>query len=181
MKRRDVLKAGAAAAAVSSVALPQEHVHLLAPDSVGKAAIWKPAVLSAEQNELVATLTELIIPATDTPGAKAATVNRYIDLFLGESPAAERGRFLSGLKWLDDYAVKQDGAPFAKLETAKQVAILEKLDGGADASLGEGTEIFRMAKSMTARFYYQTDIGFKELNKHTKAGGWACKHEAHKQ
>jgi hypothetical protein len=181
VKRRDVLRAGAAAAAVSSVALPQDHVHLLAPDAVGKAAAWKPSVLSPEQNELVVTLTELIIPATDTPGAKAANVNRYIDLFLGESPAAERDRFLHGLKWLDDYAVKENGAVFVKLQPAKQIAIIEQLDAGTDAALEEGTNIFRMAKSMTARFYYQTEIGFKELNKHGKPAGWACKHDAHKK
>jgi hypothetical protein len=181
VKRRDVLKAGAAVAAASSVALPQEHLHLLAPDSVGKAVSWKPSLLSPEQNELVVTLTELIIPATDTPGAKAANVNRYIDLFLVEMPGAERDRFLGGLKWLNDYAAKENGAPFVKLEPAKQIAILEKLDAGTDAALEEGTGFFRMTKSMTARFYYQTEIGFKELNKHGKPAGFACKHEAHKQ
>jgi hypothetical protein len=180
VKRRDVLKAGAAAAAVTSVALPQEHVHLLAPDAVGKAAAWKPSVLSPAQNDLVVTLTELIIPATDTPGAKAANVNRYIDLFLGESSSEERNRFLSGLKWLDEYATKENGAAFVKLEPVKQIAILEKLDAGTDSSLEEGTNIFRMAKSMTARFYYQTDMGFKELNKQGKPAGWACKHDTHK-
>jgi hypothetical protein len=180
VKRRDVLKAGATAAAVSTVALGQEHAHLLAPDAVGKAANWKPSVLSPEQNELVVTLTEMIIPATDTPGAKAANVNRYIDLFLGESPAEERERFLRGLKWLDDYAMKEGGVAFVKLPPARQTSILERLDAASDASLEDGTNIFRMAKSMTARFYYQTEIGYKELNKHNKPGGWACKHDAHR-
>jgi hypothetical protein len=181
MNRRQVLKAGATAAAVSSVAVPQEHLHLLAPDKVAKtAAAWKPSVLSAEQNETLVALTDLIIPATDTPGAKAANVNRYIDLFLAETPATERDRFFNGLKWLDEYAKKESGAVFAKLEPAQQIAILEKLDTGAD-SLPEGNRFFRMAKSMTARFYYQTEIGFKELNKHGVPGGFGCKHDQHKQ
>ena len=167
MNRRDVLKTGAATVAVSSVALAQT-------------AAWKPSVLSPEQNELVVTLTELIIPATDTPGAKAAHVNRYIDLFLGETPAPERERFFTGLKWLDDYSRKEGGAPFVKLQSAKQIAILEKLDAESDSALEQGTNFFRMIKSMTARFYYQTEIGFKELNKHGKSAGFACRHDAHK-
>ena len=180
MNRREVLKAGATAAAASSVSLAQDHVHLLAPDAVARTT-WKPSVFSAEQNDLVVTLTELIIPATDTPGAKAANVNRYIDLFLGEGPADDRDRFLNGLKWLDDYAAKEGGAPFVKLEPAKQTAILEKLDAGEDNSLEEGTRLFRMAKSMAARFYYQTEMGFKELNKHGKPAGVGCSHEAHQK
>ena len=167
MNRRQVLKAGATAAAVSSIALPQQQA-------------WKPALLSAGQNQTIIALTNLIIPATDTPGAKAANVNRYIDLFLSETPAAERDRFFSGLKWLDDYATKESGSLFAKLEPVKQIAILEKLDAGMD-SLPEGNQFFRMAKSMTVRFYYQTEIGFKELNKRGVPGGFGCKHDEHKQ
>ena len=40
------------------------------------------------QNELVITLTELIIPQTDTPGAKAAKVNEYIDMVLADANPA---------------------------------------------------------------------------------------------
>jgi hypothetical protein len=182
MNRRDLLKAGATAA-VSSAALGQDHTHLLTPDTVAKAsaAAWKPAVLTTGQNEAVVVLTELIIPATDTPGAKAANVNRYIDLFLSEMPPGERNRFLDGLKWLDEYASKEQGAAFVKLEAAKQIAILEKLDAGGDPAIEEGNRFFRFAKSLTARIYYQTEIGFKELNKRGVPGGFGCKHDAHKQ
>jgi hypothetical protein len=164
MNRREILKTGVTAAALHSVAFPQ--------------SAWKPRVLSAAQNQTVVALTDLIIPATDTPGAKAANVNRYIDLFLSETPAAERDRFFKGLTWLDEYSAKEGGAAFSKLEPARQIAILEKLDRGED-SLPEGNRFFRMAKSMTARFYYQTEIGFKELNKHGVPGGFACKHDEH--
>ena len=52
--------------------------------------------------------------------------------------------------------------PFVKMPAAKQIALLESLDSGE----GEGHQFFRMAKSMTSRLYYQTEVGFKELNKH---------------
>jgi Gluconate 2-dehydrogenase subunit 3/TAT (twin-arginine translocation) pathway signal sequence len=179
MNRRDILKAGATAAAATSVGLADQHVHLLAPDTVAQAALWKPAVFTPAQNETVVLLSELIIPATDTPGAKAANVNRYIDLFLSEKPAEDRDQFLNGLKWLDEYSTKEHGGVFAKLEPAKQIAVLEKLDTANDSATEEGTRFFRQIKTMTSRIYYQTQIGFKELNKQGIPSAIGCKHEAH--
>ena len=182
MNRRDVLKTSVTAAAATSVGLGDNHVHPLAPQAVAKAGTtWKPAVFTPAQNETVIILSELIIPATDTPGAKAANVNRYMDLFLSEMPAARRDEFLSGLKWLDEYAAKEHGSAFAKLETAKQIAILDKLDTGADSAVEDGTRFFRQIKNMTSRIYYQTEIGFKELNKRGVPGSVGCKHDEHKQ
>ncbi|HBY60872.1 MAG TPA: hypothetical protein DEH78_13700, partial [Solibacterales bacterium] len=78
------------------------------------AAPWKPQVFDAHQNETVVVLTELIIPATDTPGAKAALVNRYLDLLLADGPAPQRESFLAGLAWLDGYALRQHAKPFVR-------------------------------------------------------------------
>ena len=47
-----------------------------------KGANWKPVFLDEHQNETLIILSDLIIPATDTPGAKEALVNRYIDLVM---------------------------------------------------------------------------------------------------
>lgn len=157
MNRREALKTGAALA----IAAP-----------FLEAADWKPALFDAHQNQTVIALTDLILPATDTPGAKAALVNRYIDLFLKDGPAGERERFLDGLNWLDEESMRREKAPFVKLPAAKQVAFLEFLDSAE----GEGNQFFRMAKSMTVRVYYQTEIGFKELNKRGVPKSWACTH-----
>ena len=43
---------------------------------------------------------ELIIPATDTPGAKAALVNRWMDQLLAEGLPTQRNAFLAGLSWM---------------------------------------------------------------------------------
>jgi hypothetical protein len=42
------------------------------PDPSLSAADWKPKFLDAHQTETVQTIGDLLIPATDTPGAKAA-------------------------------------------------------------------------------------------------------------
>jgi hypothetical protein len=43
------------------------------------AAPWSPAILTPHENETVATIAELIIPQTETAGARAANVNQFID------------------------------------------------------------------------------------------------------
>ena len=52
------------------------------PPRIWPAPGWKPLLLDEHQNETLIILSDLIIPATDTPGAKEALVNRYIDLVL---------------------------------------------------------------------------------------------------
>jgi hypothetical protein len=147
MKRRDVFKA---AVSVPAVALAQNKD-------------WQPLTLDAHQNETVILLTDLIIPANDTPGAKAANVNRYIDLFLTDGDSEQRESFLAGLGWLDRFAHDSHGKPFRELTRDQQTALLRQLDQGAAPEPAAG--FFRMVKTMTSRIYYATAIGFRELNK----------------
>ncbi len=147
MRRRDVFHA---AAAMPMVALAQN-------------ADWKPLTLDTHQNETVVVLTDLLIPATDTPGARQANVNRFIDLFLTDGGAEQRDQFIGGLGWLDNFAAQSHGKPFRECTAAQQTALLQQMsDGTAPEVL---TEFFRQAKAMTSRIYYNTAIGYRELNK----------------
>ena len=49
-------------------------------------------MLTAHQNDAVIVLTELIVPETDTPGAKATLVNRFIDGVLADAPSRRIAR-----------------------------------------------------------------------------------------
>jgi hypothetical protein len=141
---------------------------------------WKPEFFDAHQNETFIALSELIIPATDTPGAKAALVNRWADRLLAAGPVEQRDAFRNGIGWLDGYAIRQHNKPFLRLAEAQQVAILTALDQGNDAALEPGTRFFRFAKGLTSRIYYATEIGMKELNKGGRVPStWACTHTQH--
>jgi hypothetical protein len=167
MNRRDLLKVTATLASAGS--------------ALAQVSAWKPRVFDAHQNETVITLTELIIPATDTPGAKAAQVNRYIDLLLSDGPTAERDRFIEGLSFLDSYAIRKHQAPFVKCTPAQQIAMLEAFDSNESVEVAPGHRFFRMAKQLTSRVYYATEIGFRELNKGGRVpAGFGCKHGEHK-
>lgn len=179
MKRRDLLKASAAATALPAVTGAQQHAHEAAAKPAASA--WQPSVLNPQQLDTVIALVDLIIPATDTPGAKQANVHRYIDLFLKDGPSVERDRFLTGLQWLENHTQRNHRASFTRLKPAEQTAMLQALDTAGDqGSLAEGHRFFRLVKSMTARFYYQTRTGQQELNKGGRVPkSFGCSHSQH--
>jgi glucoside 3-dehydrogenase (cytochrome c) hitch-hiker subunit len=159
MNRRDLIKIGASVAATSTHAQPP--------------AAFSPKFFDAHQNETVIALTDLIIPATDTPGAKAARVNEWIDKFFADGRVDERSRFLEGLGSLDAIALNKHGMPFTRCAKQQQIAILTDLDKSND-------RFFRQAKSMTSRIYYATSIGYQELNKGGRVpSSFGCKHPEH--
>src|SRR5260370_13360541 len=58
--------------------------------------------LDPHQNDTVVAMIDQIIPATDTPGAKAARVNEFIDVILTEwAVEDERRNFLASLASVD--------------------------------------------------------------------------------
>ena len=160
MHRRDLFKLTATVPAFAAASASAS-----AQTADKPATTWKPETLDAHQNETVIALSDLIIPDTDTPGAKVAGVNRYIDLFLRDGSVEARDRFVAGLGWLDGYAIQKHSNPFVRCSNVQQTAILTTLDEGRDASVAAGTAFSEMAKSMTSRIYYSTAIGFRELNK----------------
>ena len=185
MNRRQLIKSAILATTGSAVS-GQTHTHT-APASAAAAAAqaaqgeaWKPMVFDSHQNETVIALTELIIPATDTPGAKAARVNEYIDLMLHDVEGDKGHSFLMGLGWLDGYAIRKHNAPFVKCTEAQQVEILKSLDGASEPELGPGAEFFRRIKRHTVDGYYTSKIGIDELNKGGRVPAtFACEHENH--
>jgi gluconate 2-dehydrogenase gamma chain len=138
VNRREALRrlavGGAAAATLptwvdtlSAFALDHAHTHGQRAATAKTAAAWKPKVLTPHQNSTIITLSELIIPQTDTPGAKAANVNRFIDGVLADAPQVERAEFLAGLTALDERAKGEAGKPFVNATAEQQTAILTQL------------------------------------------------------
>jgi gluconate 2-dehydrogenase gamma chain len=164
MQRRDFFKIGA------TFVIPAAWAQQAAkPD-------WRPSVLDDHQNETVIVLTDLIIPTTDTPGAKAVRVNRYVDLFLRDGTTLQRESFLSGLSWLDGYSIREHGHPFVHCPAADQTAMLRVLDRGE----GPGHKFFAQVKALTTLIYYNTEIGYRELNKGGRVPAtFGCEHPSH--
>jgi hypothetical protein len=133
--------------------------------SAGKTAEWQPKVFDDHQLSTVAILSELIIPKTDTPGAREAFVHQHLDDILSESPESARNRFLEGLWWLDGYCLRSSAQPFKDMAAEKQMQILLALYDASDPDLQPGRVFVHAMKTWTAKIYYSTEIGQQELNK----------------
>lgn len=123
-------------------------------------------VLNAQQDATLAVLTDLILPATDTPGAKAADVNSFIDLLLAEWVEPEdRDRFLKGLADVDTRAHAAFGKDFIQGTPEQQTALLVVLDDEAarwkaSPEAKRGPEPFyRNLKWVTLFAYFTSEVG----------------------
>lgn len=125
---------------------------------------WKPLFFDAHQNETVIALTDLIIPATDSPGAKDALVNRTIDLFLNDEEADSQREFIEGLSWIDGRAMRLHGNPFVGLTEQQQTALLEPLSDPANRNPEDlaGVKFFQAIKDATLFGYYTSQIGLEQ-------------------
>jgi hypothetical protein len=146
----------------SLTALARQQAHAHAADGVIAAQDWTPRTLTAPQNELVVALTELIIPATDTPGAKAARVNRFVDQVLTDAPAEVRGSFTRGLTWIDVRSRALFKKDFLAASAEQQTALLTRISSDVEQEEAIGREFFQAIKGMTINGYYTTEIGLRQ-------------------
>jgi hypothetical protein len=145
---------------------------------------WQPRTLSGEQDRLVTAVAEVILPATDTPGAAVAGVNQFIDLVLTEWLGDEdRDRFLTGLADLEVSCRAQFDRSFLDLTSEEWMAVLVPLDREAvearvKAAKAGSVKItdqpfFGMMKEMTLVGYYTSEIGMtQELRYEEYPGSW---------
>ena len=132
------------------------------------------SVLDPHQNATVVTIADLIIPATDTPGATAAKVNEFIDLCLGEwFDADERKRFLDGLAELDARSNKRFGKDFTACAPEQQTEMLQLLDAevaalrdadkqGLHREPSPSQRFFGNMKRLTLLGYFTSEVGQTE-------------------
>jgi hypothetical protein len=140
-----------------------DHAHTaVAP--AAEAAPWAPKVFDAHQNETVVVLSELIIPQTDTPGAKAAKVNEFVDVVLSDASESDRKQFLKGLAWMDARSQELFGTDFVSAAPEQQTALLTILASPKNKAFEDqvGIDFFNAIKGLTITGYYTSEIGMKQ-------------------
>ena len=141
--RRELLVTIAAAGTAANTAAAQDstaHQHPGHDETAGGApANAKPKVLNAAEFAALGELVEMILPRSETPGAKDAGAHLIIDSML----AGNRARATEFRKGL---------APFVKMDNAKRLERLTALHQSKDA-------FFTSLKDMTIDAYYSTREG----------------------
>ena len=98
----------------------------------GAKSEWKPIFLTQAQAALVAEVAEIMIPRTDTPGAKDVGIPAFIDKMLKDAyPKDDQARFVAGLADFEAQAKREHGRAFLELEPALRAALVTQAHGPA--------------------------------------------------
>jgi hypothetical protein len=141
----------------------------------------KPAVspvagpsMSAEQFALLEQITEVMIPATDTPGAIAAGVPAFIRQMMDEwASAASRSDISGVIEGLDKHAWEKFGAAFVELPPERRHAVVRGFD---EERVGRQDPAYAKFKYLVLAGYYHSEVGAtQELRYELVPGAWrAC-------
>ena len=187
VERREILRyIGIASVAATfpgfsrwSFACPADPSHVQA----APAAAYKPLFFSPEQYSLVEHISEMIIPADDTPGAKEAGVAEFIDFMVANrvavSPRGEirstaeairqgddaQVQFVAGIDWINARGKSEFGKLFLDLTAEQQTSLLEELAYKAkfNPTTESGREFFQLVRDYAVVGYYTSKIGLESL------------------
>jgi hypothetical protein len=110
-------------------------------------------VLDPHQDATVVALTDVILPATDTPGAKAARVHVFVDLVLKHCrTASEQAAFVKGLGAVASECRGRYGAEYAAAPRASREELLQRLEASGDSFVGA-------LKELTVLGYCTSELG----------------------
>lgn len=157
MDRREALKRTAwlMGGAVSAPAI----MGVLKGCSAKSGIDWKPVFLNDDQASMVTDLSEIIIPRTDSPGAKDVGVPSFIDQMLNEVYSTEdQERFTRGLQALNDDAKEAYGDDFTDLDEEDQATLVKKIHD--QAVKGEQTNGDTSARPFILTMKELTMLGF---------------------
>jgi hypothetical protein len=117
-------------------------------------ADWRPELLSPGQGRVLAEIVETIIPATDTPGAKAARVHVFADLMLAHCVPSDRRQTAVA-------AIDALGERFMAASPDDRLAQLQATDADALALL----------KELTILGYCTSEVGATQALAYVKVPG----------
>jgi len=170
MKRRDALSRVALLMG-GTLSAPTMLAFLEGCKSANETSAGLTFPFSAEQKNLVSEIAEIIIPKTDTPGAKDAKVGEFIEMMLKDCYAGkDQDSFGAGLKELED-------KNFLKATPAEQTTILTEMEKTSKEQMTKAGEekkkyteagkeytdasvpFFRLMKELTLLGYFTSEEG----------------------
>lgn len=120
-----------------------------------------------EQAELLAELTDVIIPTTDTPGAKTAGVAQFIIRVMRDCyPIADQKFFYAGLARVDETSMDRHGKRFLELKQKEKIAVVlaiaEKDTAFINKAVNKAVKtpsFFKRLRELTVTGYFISEIG----------------------
>lgn len=123
-------------------------------------------LLTPGELQVLESLSEAIIPTTDTPGAIDAGVPQYIEMMLAEFTPSDRVEVLRAqLNWVSSWLARHDAGRLEDVADNNRNVLLAALD---DQAFGSGTAdetppgeppLFAILKPLTVAGYYSSKAG----------------------
>ncbi|SDX07629.1 Gluconate 2-dehydrogenase subunit 3 [Lutibacter oricola] len=117
---------------------------------------------------LISELVDVIIPPTETPGAKSAKVQNFVINYMEECASIkEYTKFFNGLNDLQETCLDSYGIPFEECSDIQKNEQLENLDSGLDSNSMfmkisnklRGRSFFNILKTLTIEGYCISSVG----------------------
>jgi glucoside 3-dehydrogenase (cytochrome c) hitch-hiker subunit len=165
VNRRDSLKA---LSAVTGHALFPSVLASAAEAAAGleaPGATWTPRWIRPERAAMLEALVDTILPATDTPGARQARVQVFVDLALRDCyTPAEQQVFVAGLEALAAGCQARHARPFEACSPEQRHALLAPLDAASYApDSGARGSFIRILKDLTLLGFFTSRIGATQV------------------
>jgi len=125
------------------------------------------------ETALLDEIAETILPATSTPGAKAAGVGPFMAVMVTDVYDAGQQRiFRAGLVTLERECRKLHGTDFMSATPAQRTTLLEQLDREQYTQRNSGApHYFRMLKELALLGYFTSEIGYTQAMRYTETPG----------
>lgn len=159
VSRRDALKqlALACGLALSASSLSALAAMTSSPTDFSRR---KHTLLAADELQLVRALGDLIIPATDTPGAVAAGVHDFINHYMAYcASTAEQQQLLALLARIQAAANSHYKKAFLALTNAQQLELLTAMEQAQNGFTQTDRDDLKQLKALVVFGYYTSEPG----------------------
>lgn len=165
MNRRDLLKMIVAATGVAFVGANALAYELTFATPLSDTGFSKDDLL------LLNNIGEVIIPKTDTPGAKEADVASMMAIMVKDCYVkSEQATFKAGLVDIEKRAAAAHDKPFAQLSSSQKMSILNELDALAKNN-EDGVHYFSMLKQQVLFCFFTSQTGATKVLRHIAIPG----------
>jgi len=131
-----------------------------------QSALFKNIIVTQEQENLIASLAEAIIPKTDSPGAKETSTHTFIAKMVDDCmPKNEQEKWLAGLTAFDELIEKRNGKTFSEYNAQEQLALLADFE----TKKIEGDDVnffYSIIKRLTLRGYTSSEYYLTNVMKY---------------
>jgi hypothetical protein len=164
---------------------------LAAVEKASAARKGAPGEFSEQDIAFLDEIAETILPATKTPGAKAAKTGAFMALMVTDSYSpAEQKIFREGMRRVDEAMIKANSLSFMAATPQQRLAVLTTFDheqkrvmdlreagapatsvSGPEAAIKQPAHYFRMMKELALLGYFTSEIGCTKALRYVESPG----------